>query len=131
MKYLNNMSAPPRTKAEINIKQIDRYLVFSPLTLARQLKCSLKLLPFMVKEYVDGHKNIFSSIKRPNGYMIANVVPNIRKTDFHYEICKDIDLEIIIFGSTVNGFYIPNRELSWDEDKFANTLCFLRNEALS
>ena len=114
---------PMETK---RIERIDNYLKFIPKQLAKQLNCSTKELPNTIQHYINNYPNWENKVKKPSNYMIAI----IKKGDIKYpsNICKNISLQIHIFGRIVGDIYIPNRTLYWSKDVFKHEYYFLEKE---
>lgn len=126
---LHNMSAPPRSEIVKQIEQLDDYLCFSPENFAKQLNCSVKNLPNTIRTYIANNLNWQLQTKRPSSYMIAITRKKITET-FSGKTCKDIPLQLYIFGGVVGDMYIPNRILNWTKDTFTRNYCFLKKEVL-
>lgn len=142
---LHNMSAPPRSLVEFEVCQLKKYMAFNPSVLAKLLHCvkaDLSDLTKKVKEYVSTHEGIENIIERPTGFMIADVIEHDGRMlcskriknqldRYKYTECKNIDLLIVVFCSTVGDLYIPNRPLSFEKSRFNNILLFIEEEVNS
>ena len=141
MSYLlNNMSAPPRSKVEFEQTQLSEYIAFSPIKLCELLKIkevgNLQSLCDCVKKYVATHPDIEKCIKKPTGYMLAEVIEiesnyEVMLKEYKYEWCLDLDLLILVLSSTVGDLYIPNRPMSYEESRFKHILLFSNKEVNS
>ena len=143
---LHNMSAPPRSEVKFSQEQLKRYISFNPMRLERLLKAngySGEDVAETTKRYVEDHKDIYKSIKKPTGYMIAEFIElptgkrrytkeiNGRLGDYKYTECTDLELIILVLCSTVEDLYIPNRTLSFESSKFNKILLFPEEEVMS
>lgn len=122
-------------------KQIDKYIVFNPLTLKKLLLekgFKGKNLETLILNYIAKFPNFNSLDKRPLAYMLGQNISldldvntiNEKLNKYDFEECKDINLLIIVIGSTVGDIYIPNRELSFENDKLNKILLFFSQEIL-
>lgn len=110
------------------IERIGNYLKFIPKQFAEQLNCSVEYLPDTIQQYINTHPDWENRVKKPSNYMIAV----LKKGNIIYPstICKDIYLQIHIFGRIVGDMYIPNRTLCWSKDVFKHDYYFLEKEVL-
>jgi len=104
-------------------------MVFDPEKLARQLRCARARLSGTVNTYVRKHPKWNKGIAAPKGFMLSyGIDSNSDQTEFNYELCKEIGLQLLVFGSAAGGLYIPGRTVCWDPDKFEQKLMFLKSE---
>lgn len=142
---LHNMSVPPRSEVKFKKEQLNKYIAFNPIILARLLGDSdidIKDLCKKVKKYVSDHPKIEEIIEKPTGYMIGEFIElngknkftkelNNKLKQYKYVECDNLELLIIIFCSTVGDLYIPNRKLSFESTKFDKILLFPEEEVNS
>ena len=142
---LHNMSAPPRSEVKFSQEQLEEYISFNPVLLAFLLgiqKFNLAKLEKKVKHYYQKHPDLARMIEKPTGYMIAEAIElkneniNLLESKFlmkqyHHKACRNIPLLILVFASTVGDLYIPNRPLSFEENKFKRILLFPAKEVNS
>ncbi|MDY6431008.1 MAG: hypothetical protein SPL00_04385 [Bacilli bacterium] len=142
---LHNMSAPPRSEVKFKQEQLKKYVLFNPIMLARLLgdrNLMIIGLEEKVKDYYEKHKQIENIIKKPTGYMIAEVIEFNGKNKYTKQLkdklnqykhveCDNIELLILVFCSTVGDLYIPNRPLSFESTKFDKILLFPEEEVNS
>ena len=93
------------------------------------------------EKYVKKHPHIIKNIAKPTGYMVSEYIElgvmSRQKIDealnnlYSFEVCNDVELLILVFGSTVGDLYIPNRPLSFEETKFNKVLLFPKEEVES
>ena len=136
---LHNMSAPPKSKVDFEQTQLEKYIAFNPKDLAELLgneNMTADELKTAVEDYVKNHPDIERIIEKPTGYMIGEVgVMNNEnkstsksKTVFDYEVCKNLELMIVVLCATVGDLYIPDRQLSFEKTKFDKILLFPKDE---
>lgn len=118
-----------KTIKEQTLKTRDKeynYLNFLPKQLAEQLNCSVEELPNTIQQYIKNYPDWERRTKKPSNYMMAV----LKKGNFIYpsKICKDISLQLHIFGRVVGDMYIPNRTLYWSKDVFKYEYYFLEKE---
>ena len=134
---LHNMSAPPKSKVDFEQTQLEKYIAFNPKDLAGSLgdeNMTADELKTAVEDYVKNHPDIERIIEKPTGYMIGEVgvmndenkITNKSKTVFDYEVCKNLELMIVVLCSTVGDLYIPDRLMSFEKTKFDKILRFCR-----
>ena len=140
---LHNMSAPPRSVVVFHQNQLNKYMAFNPIRLAKLINCRhIKNLVDEVREYIKSHPDIDKYIKKPTGYMIAEYINldgcdkydrklNDKLSKYQYVECDDIELLIIVFGCTVGDLYIPNRKIIINETKLDKVLFFPIDEVNS
>lgn len=142
MNILCNMSAPPRSRVNFTQEQLKKYVAFDPSVLAylivKNNNTAFSDIKFVVKDYVKKHPDFEKNIKKPSGYILGEIIDlyeignNGKELDkYDFVICKDIDLLIYIFCSTVNDLYIPNRKLSFNDSNFDKILLFPIDEVNS
>lgn len=138
---LRNFYAGPSYNLVYKFKQLDKYIVFNPLTLKDLLlEKGFKgdKLENLIHSYIKKFPNFNSLDKRPSGYMFGKYIDlnldsnaifkELQKYDL--EECKDIELLLIVIGSTVGDIYIPNRELSFENEKLNRMFLFFSQEIL-
>lgn len=139
---LHNMSCPPRSKVDFEQTQLEKYIAFNPKDLAGLLgneNMTADKLKTAVENYVKNHPDIERIIEKPTGYMIGEVgvmnnenkITSKSKTVFDYEVCKNLELMIVVLCSTVGDLYIPDRQMSFENTKFDKILLFPKNEVES
>ena len=139
---LHNMSAPPKSKVDFEQTQLEKYIAFNPKDLAELLgneNMTADELKTAVENYVKNHPDIERIIEKPTGYMIGEVgvmndenkITNKSKTVFDYEVCKNLELMIVVLCSTVGDLYIPDRQMSFEKTKFDKILLFPKDEVES
>lgn len=139
---LHNMSAPPKSKVDFEQTQLEKYIAFNPKDLAESLgneNMTADELKTAVEDYVKNHPDIERIIEKPTGYMIGEVgvmnnenkITNKSKTVFDYEVCKNLELMIVVLCSTVGDLYIPDRQMSFEKTKFDKILLFPKDEVES
>ena len=139
---LHNMSAPPKSKVDFEQTQLEKYIAFNPKDLAELLgneNMTADELKTAVEDYVKNHPDIERIIEKPTGYMIGEVgvmndenkITNKSKTVFDYEVCKNLELMIVVLCSTVGDLYIPDRQMSFEKTKFDKILLFPKDEVES
>lgn len=139
---LHNMSCPPRSKVDFEQTQLEKYIAFNPKDLAESLgneNMTADELKTAVENYVKNHPDIERIIEKPTGYMIGEVgvmndenkITNKSKTVFDYEVCKNLELMIVVLCSTVGDLYIPDRQMSFENTKFDKILLFPKDEVES
>ena len=139
---LHNMSAPPKSKVDFEQTQLEKYIAFNPKDLAESLgdeNMTADELKTAVENYVKNHPDIECIIEKPTGYMIGEVgvmndenkITNKSKTVFDYEVCKNLELMIVVLCSTVGDLYIPDRQMSFEKTKFDKILLFPNAEVES
>ena len=139
---LHNMSAPPKSKVDFEQTQLEKYIAFNPKDLAGSLgdeNMTADELKTAVEDYVKNHPDIERIIEKPTGYMIGEVgvmnnenkITSKSKTVFDYEVCKNLELMIVVLCSTVGDLYIPDRQLSFEKTKFDKILLFPKDEVES
>lgn len=139
---LHNMSAPPKSKVDFEQTQLEKYNAFNPKDLAESLgneNMTADELKTAVEDYVKNHPDIERIIEKPTGYMIGEVgvmnnenkITSKSKTVFDYEVCKNLELMIVVLCSTVGDLYIPDRQMSFENTKFDKILLFPKNEVES
>lgn len=139
---LHNMSCPPRSKVDFEQTQLEKYIAFNPKDLAGLLgneNMTADELKTAVENYVKNHPDIERIIEKPTGYMIGEVgvmnnenkITSKSKTVFDYEVCKNLELMIVVLCSTVGDLYIPDRQMSFENTKFDKILLFPKNEVES
>ena len=135
---LHNMSAPPRSEVHFEQNQLEEYVAFNPIVLARLLNFKNKMLSGLeekAKEYYENHKELENIIEKPTGYMIAEVIElnginrfskqlKTKIDKYKHKDCENLELLILVFCSTVGDLYIPNRPLSFEKTKFDKILLF-------
>ena len=127
---LHNMSAPPKSKVDFEQTQLEKYIAFNPKDLAGSLgdeNMTADELKTAVEDYVKNHPDIERIIEKPTGYKITSK----SKTVFDYEVCKNLELMIVVLCSTVGDLYIPDRQLSFEKTKFDKILLFPKDEVES
>ncbi len=125
MSMFKNMSGPPKSSVTKKIVQIDKEICFSPVMLATLLKCKTSELEETINKYLNTHTLNYN--KSPKNYMICKKEILTKKSK-KIEYCKDIDLLLIVIGRTVNDFYIPNRELEFDEFSLKYSYIYLEGD---
>ena len=139
---LHNMSAPPKSKVDFEQTQLEKYIAFNPKDLAESLgneNMTADELKTAVENYVKNHPDIERIIEKPTGYMIGEVgvmndenkITSKSKTVFDYEVCKNLELMIVVLCSTVGDLYIPDRQMSFENTKFDKILLFPKDEVES
>lgn len=139
---LHNMSVPPKSKVDFEQTQLEKYIAFNPKDLAGSLgdeNMTADELKTAVENYVKNHPDIERIIEKPTGYMIGEVgvmnnenkITNKSKTVFDYEVCKNLELMIVVLCSTVGDLYIPDRQMSFEKTKFDKILLFPKDEVES
>lgn len=139
---LHNMSAPPKSKVDFEQTQLEKYIAFNPKDLAGSLgdeNMTADELKTAVENYVKNHPDIERIIEKPTGYMIGEVgvmndenkITNKSKTVFDYEVCKNLELMIVVLCSTVGDLYIPDRQMNFEKTKFDKILLFPKDEVES
>ena len=139
---LHNMSAPPKSKVDFEQTQLEKYIAFNPKDLAGSLgdeNMTADELKTAVEDYVKNHPDIERIIEKPTGYMIGEVgvmnnenkITSKSKTVFDYEVCKNLELMIVVLCSTVGDLYIPDRQMSFEKTKFDKILLFPKDEVES
>lgn len=140
---LHNMSAPPRSQVHYVQKQLCQYIAFNPLVLFREIYGkNHSFQGSIVQKYVEEHPEVLNEIKKPTGYMLAetfDLVDNEKFTKelkeslkkYTYEECRDVNLLILVFCSTVGDLYIPDRPLSFEDSRFHKILFFPKKEVNS
>ncbi len=139
---LHNMSAPPKSKVDFEQTQLEKYIAFNPKDLAELLgneNMTADELKTAVEDYVKNHPDIERIIEKPTGYMIGEVgvmnnenkITSKSKTVFDYEVCKNLELMIVVLCSTVGDLYIPDRQMSFEKTKFDKILLFPKDEVES
>ena len=139
---LHNMSAPPKSKVDFEQTQLEKYIAFNPKDLAESLgneNMTADELKTAVEDYVKNHPDIERIIEKPTGYMIGEVgvmndenkITSKSKTVFDYEVCKNLELMIVVLCSTVGDLYIPDRQMSFENTKFDKILLFPKDEVES
>lgn len=136
MELLHNMSAPPRSEVRFNIAPLGEYLIFDPCVLATKLskrkmhstKSAANYLSKHLKKHVLTHPYIINYKNRPKGYMLASTFDNTIKCSG--TICRDVNLLIHVFCSTVNDIYIPNKEFNYSVARFDKVLYFMKEEII-
>lgn len=139
---LHNMSAPPKSKVDFEQTQLEKYIAFNPKDLAGLLgneNMTADELQTAVESYVKNHPDIERIIEKPTGYMIGEVgvmnnenkITSKSKTVFDYEVCKNLELMIVVLCSTVGDLYIPDRQMSFEKTKFDKILLFPKDEVES
>ena len=139
---LHNMSAPPKSKVAFEQTQLEKYIAFNPKDLAGSLgdeNMTADELKTAVEDYVKNHPDIERIIEKPTGYMIGEVgvmnnenkITSKSKTVFDYEVCKNLELMIVVLCSTVGDLYIPDRQMSFEKTKFDKILLFPKDEVES
>lgn len=123
---LFNIGGPPRTTINISHSVIDVAISFKPAVLASLLNCEISELPKKCQKFVEDNQDKFKDHFKPEGYMI-NLNNQIKKI----EECTDVYLLILIFGSTVDDIYIPNRKLVFYSSNFTKTLYFSKAEVFN
>ena len=127
--WLHNMSVPAKTAVRLHIDPVGALLVFDPGKLAQQLRCAKARLSGTVDTYVRKHPNWCAGIAAPTGFMVSSLVDGpLDQLASDFEVCMEIGLQLLVFGSTSGGLYIPGRTVCWDPDKFEQTLMFLKSE---
>ena len=122
-------TVPIIKKTEPVIKKIERiynYINFIPKQLAEQLNCSIKELPNTIQQYISNYPNWEKRTKKPSNYMLA--VFKKRNIIYPSNVCKDLSLQLHVFGRIVGDIYIPNRTLHWSKDVFKQEYYFLEKE---
>lgn len=139
---LHNMSAPPKSRVDFEQTQLEKYIAFNPKDLAESLgneNMTVDELKTAVEDYVKNHPDIERIIEKPTGYMIGEVgvmndenkITSKSKTVFDYEVCKNLELMIVVLCSTVGDLYIPDRQMSFENTKFDKILLFPKDEVES
>ena len=139
---LHNMSAPPKSKVDFEQTQLEKYIALNPKDLAELLgneNMTADELKTAVEDYVKNHPDIERIIEKPTGYMIGEVgvmnnenkITSKSKTVFDYEVCKNLELMIVVLCSTVGDLYIPDRQMSFEKTKFDKILLFPKDEVES
>ena len=132
-RLLHNMSAPPRSQVCFQQEQLKEYVVFNPFALATLLGADVVGIEQKAKAYLQQHG---AAARKPSGYMIAETIDTgvgyktvkDKLKQYRYEDCRDIELMILVFGSTVGDLYIPNREPSFESSRFDKVLLFPKDE---
>lgn len=117
---LKNMSCRPVFTAPITFNQLEELAFFDLDILANLLLTDRKNLAKKASEFYLSHKNMF--LKAPSNFMISTSV--LKKDMVDVEIIYDIPLLINVFTRTYGNIYIPNKEMSFVEDRFKNNLYF-------
>jgi len=126
---LHNMSVPAKTAVRSHIDPVGTLIVFDPEKLAQQFGCPMGMLSGKVNTYVRKHPNWRAGIAGPTGFMISSRVDGKRDLPVSdFEVCMEIGLQLLVFGSTSGSLYIPGRTMCWDPDKFEQKLMFLKSE---
>ena len=139
---LHNMSAPPKSKVDFEQTQLEKYIAFNQKDLAGSLgdeNMTADEMKTAVEDYVKNHPDIERIIEKPTGYMIGEVgvmnnenkITSKSKTVFDYEVCKNLELMIVVLCSTVGDLYIPDRQMSFEKTKFDKILLFPKDEVES
>lgn len=90
-------------------------------------------------EYLKKHPELSKSFKRPSGYMLSemlskenrsNILTFSKNKECKIHRVRDIELLLIIFGSTENGLYIPKKEIFFSETSFNSILYFPKEEVM-
>lgn len=127
--WLHNSYGPSRSELRSHIDPVGTLMVFDPEELARQLGCAMESLSGTVDTYVRKHPNWRAGIAAPTGFMVSSRVDGpLDQPESDFEVCMEIGLQLLVFGSTAGGLYIPGRTLCWDPDKFEKKLMFLKSE---
>ena len=132
MSYFKNMSAPPKSVITFRQDELGVYYRFDPKELFKILLNTAIVdddykdrIANLCNLYIKKHHRVKDSIKKPTGFMIASKMTDKCEK---YEVCKDIDVLLNVFGRTVGDLYIPTREMSFDNSKFQEVLYFLKSE---
>lgn len=128
MDILYNMSGPPRSYVSYEIKRFGKQLLFDPDVLIKLLNTDKTNLIKKIEQYCELNNSIYTSSKRPKGYMVGKIPSEIDKD---YIVVEDIDLLILVLGSTFGNMYVPNKELLLSESRFKNKILFLEEEVYS
>lgn len=145
---LKNMSVPPKSIISFKIEQVQKYLLFNPLTLRKLLqeKNYTSEISKASQEYYLSNLKSFEKVRQPSGYMISECINlsiddaylikneeeinNYLLTNYLLSECKNIELMILVFCKTVNDLYIPSRKPSFEDSKFKKILMFPLDEVL-
>lgn len=123
-------------KVEFTQNLNDPYILFRPRILADLLGSEDSELPVRATAYLARHPEIERMPERPRSYMVAEfncfhvsplLHPIFADTGVCEE-CKDINLLLQVFGSTVGRLYIPDRKLAYPASRFQATLLFRARE---
>ena len=127
---LKNLGPPCTCAVKINKGCIGKCIVYDPLILAKKLTCDVSRLPEKAKEYYFANEYKFKKSVAINEFMIAtkygidlHICDSFIKGYEHKFITNVISL-INVLCRTVDGIYIPNKKLSFDEESFKYTLVF-------
>ncbi len=101
-----NMSVPPRTKLERDIRPV-----------GRQVLIGLSLAGFQPGDYANlletferEHSSALASAPRPQGYVIAVQVRENHVAVQNVPPCRDQALTLAVVSRIAGGLYIPRRE---------------------
>lgn len=128
-----NMSAPPRSIIDIDIKPNGTIVLFDlKKCLDEYRKMQDKnICDFEkeLKEYIKENPNWMIDVHPISIYMISYKIAVQKLFPIERE-CTDVNLCLYIFGKTVNDIYIPNRK--WSESYIKNRkLYFNQNEVFN
>lgn len=146
---LKNMSVPPKSAVSFKIEQVQKYLLFNPLTLRKLLQeknYTSSDISKASQEYYFSNLKSFEKVRQPSGYMISECIDlliddaylikneeemnNYLTTNYLLSECKNIELMILVFCKTINDLYIPSRKPSFEDAKFKKILMFPLDEVL-
>lgn len=133
--YLHNTFCP-RYKVSYEIKRCTeskKYMIFSPEHLKKLLglpdNAKTDTLYEKVKEYLDSHPELETSVKRPKGYMLGLSFTDISPASYSTDVlCDDLELFILVISSTVGNLYIPSRKPQITKTNLERDLLFPLNE---
>ena len=123
MTMLHNMSVPPQSSYHNEILPPGKMLY---LDLARLIRTKLMGMPIKsgkviseselykkLKEYIKENEKWYERVKPLNKYVILyrDYLDLKAKEKCDIEFSDDIDLCLYILSKTVNGFYIPNKDI--------------------
>lgn len=83
-----------------------------------------------LKIYVSQNEKWYETVKPIDKYCILYTYNSRQKYDFEIENCDDINLCLYILSKSVNGFYIPNREIKVTSDILTKKYCICKSDLL-
>ena len=136
MNKLHNMSVPPMSKYQHQIVSPDTLVVLDLYDLLwakifeREIIVTTKgdELNEALKIYLSQNEKWYEKVKPIDKYCILYRYNSRHKYDFKIEMCDDINLCIYILSKSVNGFYIPTREMYVNNINITNKYCICKSD---
>jgi len=113
----HNMSVPPRSHGQRQVKPVGNYLVFDLIGVAGAPKWGgEKVLDRWLEDFQRQHANALQTASRPSGYSVALALPRGKALPDGFSLCNNPVLTVAVACRIVGGLYVPRRDLSVDSE---------------